>query len=44
LIKAVADSNVFVSHVSRIVARIKCENECGGLYRVIEAADWLSMI
>jgi len=25
-----------------IVARIKCENECRGLYRVIEAANWLS--
>jgi len=22
--------------------RIQCENECRGLYRVIEAADWLS--
>jgi len=28
--KAVEDSNVFVHHISRIVARIKCENECRG--------------
>jgi len=44
MIKAVADSNVFVSHFSRIVTRIKCENECRGLCRVIEVADWLSAI
>jgi len=41
LIKAVVDSNVFVQHFSRIVARIKCDR---GLYRFIEAADWLSAI
>jgi len=44
LIKAVEDSNVFVSHFSKIVARIKCVNECRGFYRVIEAADWLSVM
>jgi len=44
LIKAVEDSNVFVYHFSRIVARVKCENECRGFYRAIEAADWLSAI
>jgi len=42
--KAVEDSNVFIKHFSRIIARIKCENECHGFYRVIEAADWLSAI
>jgi len=40
LIKADEDLNVFVYYISRIVARIKCENECRGLYRIIEAADW----
>jgi len=41
LIKAVEDSNIFVQHFSRIVAGIKCENECRVLNRVMEAADWL---
>jgi len=42
LIKAVEDSNIFVQHFSGIIDRIKCENECCVIYRIIEAADWLS--
>jgi len=41
-LKAIEESNVFVQHFSRIIDRMKCENECRGFCTVIEAADWLS--